>query len=97
MTRPTNHRRAQLAATALKAFAEETGGGGGDEQTLMLDLITDLGHLAASRKLDFVRMAAKAVSVWFHEHKNAKGFPSPQVTVTIAGRRPKCAWTKAYL
>jgi len=95
MTHSTNEQRGRLAATALKAIARKAPWC--DEQMLILDLITDLGHLAASRKYDFVRMAAKAVSVWFHEHKKVHGRPSPQVTITIAGRRPKCAWTKAYL
>ena len=95
MTHPTNVQRRRLAATALKAIAKQAPWC--DEQMLMLYLITDLGHLATSRKLDFVRMVGKAISVWFHEYKNSRGRPSPQVTVTIAGRRPKCAWTKAYL
>jgi len=92
MSRNPNSGRAQLAATALQAFRDEARDDG-DERTLMLDLIADLGHLAATRKFDFARIIAKAVSVWAYECKDPNGIgASPQVTVTIQGHRPKRAW-----
>jgi len=91
MSRNPNSGRAQLAATALQAFRDEAGDD--DERALMLDLIADLGHLAATRRFDFARMIAKAVSVWAYERKDPHGIgASPQVTVTIQGHRPKRAW-----
>ena len=92
MIRGPNSGRAQLAATALQAFRDEAGDDG-DERTLMLDLIADLGHLATTRRFDFTRMIAKAVSVWAYERKDPNGIgASPQVTVTIQGHRPKRTW-----
>jgi len=91
MSRNPNSGRTQLGATALRAFRDEAGGD--DEQTLMLDLIADLGHLAVTRRFDFARMIAKAVSVWAYERKHPDGIgASPQVIVSIAGHRPKRAW-----
>jgi hypothetical protein len=91
MTRGLNTGRARLAATALKAFAEASGGG--DGRTVMLDLIADLGHLASRRGYDFPYTVAKAVSLWAEERKRPDSIDRcPQVTITIEGRRPKRAW-----
>jgi len=92
MTHPTNDERASYAATALNAFRDRIGYD--DEDTSMLDLITDLGHLARSYELDFLRIVAKAVSTWAYERKHPDGAgPSPQVTITIEGRKPTLAWS----
>jgi hypothetical protein len=91
MKRGLNASRARLAAAALKAFAESCGGG--DGRTLMFDLVADLGHLASERGYDFPHIVAKAISVWALERHHPDSIdPSPQVTITIAGRAPKRAW-----
>jgi hypothetical protein len=91
MKADANARRAARAADALKAFRE--GAGADDDLTSISDLIADLGHLAKTSELDFVGLVARALSVWAYERRWPDGCgASPQVTVTIAGRRPKCAW-----
>ena len=91
MSQSTNHYRASYAATALEAFRERVGDD--DEWTSICDLIVDLGHLAKASRLDFVRIAARAISVWAYERRDPDGCGEcPQVTVIVAGRRPKRAW-----
>jgi len=91
MTHPTNDQRAGWARMALNTFRYQVGED--DDRTLILDLITDLGHLAHRRRIDFVSLVARAVSVWAYECKDPDGIgASPQVTVSIAGHRPKRAW-----
>jgi hypothetical protein len=91
MSQHLNLLRARSAAAALEAFRKYDGHD--DDRTSILDLITDLGHLARHYKIDFVQLVAHAVSVWAYECRDPDGAgASPQVTVTIAGRRPKCAW-----
>jgi len=93
MSKALIKQRVRSASTALNAFRHQVGED--DERTLMLDLIADLGHLAARRRLDFLQIAAQAVSAWAYERKSADGAgPSPQVTITVEGRRPKYAWPK---
>jgi len=92
MSRPTNRQRAAYAVAALKAFRHQTGDD--DERTLILDLIADLGHRAARRRLDFLRIVAQAVSAWMYERSDPDGAgPSPQVTITIEARKPTLAWS----
>ena len=92
MSTPTNARRASWAASALQTFRQEVGND--DDRTLILDLITDLGHLAKIHGLDFVAIVARAVSVWAYERRNPDGMGmSPQVTITVADRKPKLAWS----
>jgi hypothetical protein len=96
MNSSINRVRASLAYKALRAFRDA--GGQGDERTLILDLIADLGHLGAERRLDFVRIAAQALGVWAYERKTPEATgPSPQVCVAIAGRAPAYAWPRREL
>ncbi len=89
---PTNEQRAGWAQMALNTFRHQVGND--DDATLILDLITDLGHLARRRDLDFVGITARAVSVWSYERRHPGGVgASPQVTITINGRKPKLAWS----
>jgi len=91
MTHPSNDQRAGWARMALNTFRYQVGED--DDRTLILDLITDLGHLAHRRRIDFVSLVAEAVSVWAYERKHPDGTgASPQVTLTIQGRRPRYAW-----
>ena len=91
MSRAIIEQRVRSASMALDTFRHQAGED--DERTLMLDLIADLGHLAASRRLDFLKIVAQAVSAWAYERKHSDGAdPSPQVTITIEGRKPKRAW-----
>jgi hypothetical protein len=93
MSQHFNPLRARSAAAALEAFRKYDGHD--DDRSSILDLITDLGHLACQCDLDFVQLVAQAVSVWAYERRHPDGAgASPQVTVTIAGRRPRCAWTR---
>lgn len=92
MSTPTNLDRASFAETALQAFRHKVGDD--DDATLILDLITDLGHLAKIRELDFVAITARAVSVWAYERRHPDGMgASPQVAITVGGRKPKLAWS----
>ena len=59
MSQTVNERRAGDAAVALEAFRDHVATD--DERTSMLDLITDLGHLARRCDLDFVQLVAQAV------------------------------------
>jgi hypothetical protein len=91
MTLGLNHTRAGWAGRALDTYRRQVGDN--DDATLIVDLITDLGHLARQRKLDFVHQAARALSVWDYECASPDGIdPGPHVSITIAGRRPKYAW-----
>jgi len=93
MTHPTNDQRAACAQMALNTFRTQVGED--DDATLILDLTTDLGHLACMRRIDFVALVAKAVSVWAYERKHPDGLgASPQVAITVAGRRPTYAWRR---
>ena len=93
MTHPSNDQRAQWAQTALNTFRYQVGED--DDATLILDLITDLGHLASKHRMDFLGLAAQAISVWAYERKHPDGAgESPQVTITIAGQGPKRAWRR---
>jgi len=93
MTHPTNEKRAAWARLALDTFRSQVGDD--DDRTLILDLITDLGHLAQSRRIDFVKLVARAVSVWAYERKHPDGVgASPQAAIAIAGRQPKYAWRR---
>jgi hypothetical protein len=89
-----NRKRAAWAAKALAAFGREVGED--DTRTLIPDLIADLGHLASLRRLDFLRIAAQALSVWAYERKAPEGTgPCPQTCTTFgsneAGRHGKGA------
>lgn len=91
MTHPSNDQRAGWARMALNTF--RTQAGNDDDATLILDLITDLGHLADMRRIEFPSLVARAVSVWAYERRHPDGAgASPQVTLTIQGRRPRYAW-----
>lgn len=91
MSRAIIKQRVRSASIALDAFRHQAGED--DERTLMLDLIADLGHLAARRRLDFVQIVAQAVSAWAYERKHADGAgPSPQVAIAVEGQRPRYAW-----
>lgn len=93
MSSVTNKERASSAALALDAFRQCVGDD--DDNELIQDLICNLGHLASDAKLDFVSLTARAVSNWTYERRHPNGLgASPQVTIAIAGRRAKCAWTK---
>ena len=70
MTHPTNEKRAAWARLALDTFRNQVGED--DDATLILDLITDLGHLARARGIDFVALVARAVSVWAYERKHPR-------------------------
>jgi hypothetical protein len=86
-----NADRATWAEAALRTFCCEVGVD--DECDAVHDLIADLGHYCSQHKLDFVSITARALSVWANECQQPDGTgASPQVTVTIAGRRPKLAW-----
>jgi hypothetical protein len=92
MSVPSNDRRASYAATALAAFRRRAGDD--DDWTSICDLMVDLGHLAKSCGLDFAALAARAVSVWAYERRHPDGSGKcPQVTIAIAGRRPRHAWS----
>ena len=91
MSSTINQNRASYAATALEAFRKRVGDD--DDWTSIGDLIVDLGHLAKTSDLDFVSLVARAISVWAYERRWPDGCgATPQVIVTIAGRRPKSAW-----
>jgi hypothetical protein len=93
MTDPTNHQRADWAASALVSFQYYCWQRGEDDRTLITDLVTDLGHLATERKIDFVEIAAQALSHWAYERKHPNGLgPMPQVCITVEARPPKFAW-----
>jgi hypothetical protein len=65
-----NRERARSAGKALDRYHQAAG----DDRarTLILDLIADLGHLARVSKLDFVRIAAQALSVWRKSRRRRK-------------------------
>ena len=89
---PSNEQRAGWAQVALDAFRQRVGRD--DDATSILDLISDLGHLARTRELDFVAIAARAVSVWAYERRYPNGMgASPQVAITVGNRKPKHAWS----
>lgn len=89
----TNQRRAGWATMALDTFRDQVGED--DDRTLILDLVANLGHLAARRRLDFLQIVAQAVSAWAYERKSLDGAgPSPEVTISIEGHRPKYAWRR---
>jgi hypothetical protein len=88
-----NHKRANWGRRALDAFRRQVGGD--DDGTLILDLITDLGHLARQRQLHFVALVARAVSVWLAEVKAPEGVdPGPQVSIRVERRRPVYAYRR---
>ncbi len=93
MTDPTNHHRADWAASALVSFQYYCWQQGEDDETLITDLIIDLGHLARERRFDFLKIVARAVSHWAYERKHPNGLgPTPQVWLTIEGRTATRAW-----
>jgi hypothetical protein len=82
-----NQKRAGWAQSALDRFRQQVGDD--DEASLILDLITDLGHLAQRHQLDFLRLPARAISVWTAEAREPDGIdPGPQVSISVPGRRP---------
>lgn len=88
---PSNPDRADWAEYALTAFSSQTGAD--CDMYAVHDLIADLGHYCSRHRLDFVSIAARAISAWAYERKHPNGLgSSPQVTVAIEGRASKRAW-----
>jgi hypothetical protein len=86
----TNRDRAAWAEYALTAFSSQTGADLGRDA--VHDLIADLGHYAVTRRLDFAKIVALAVSTWAYERKHADDIGScPQVAISIAGHPTKYA------
>jgi hypothetical protein len=90
MSIPSNFQRAHWAAVALEAFREQVGRD--DEATSAQDLICDLGHYCRLRDLDFLRIAARGISMWCAESDDPDGFrldPGPDVSIAVAGGTPR--------
>jgi hypothetical protein len=81
--------RAGYARLALETFERQVGRG--DRTTLILDLITDLGHLASKHRIEFLGLVSQAIGIWAYEHMHPDGGgETPRVTISIDGWRPKC-------
>jgi len=82
--------RADYARAALEAFERQVGRG--DRYTLILDLITDLGHLASKHRIEFLGLISQAIGIWAYERMHPDGDGEmPRVTISIDGYRPKHA------
>jgi hypothetical protein len=78
-----NRNRAGWAAVAVTAFRHETGITD-DDETAILDLISDLGHLADKLNIDFIALVSRALSYWRLEQKFPNSIEAgPSVHIVI--------------
>ncbi len=94
-----NRERAQWAETAMRAFAAEVGLRDDDDQTILHDLLADVGRYCDRNNLDFTPVVADAISCWCVERDDPDDCdigPGPQVSILIHGReRPNRTWRQA--
>ena len=94
-----NRERAQWAQHALETFSRETRMDGEDAETILHDLICNLGHYCCVNDLDFIRIAADAISCWCVERSDPDDNdigPGPRVSILIPGRKaPMRAWRQS--
>jgi len=88
MTRSINTQRACLAAAALDAFQRTIREP--DSETAFADLISDLGHLAKKRKLDYMAVLRRGIRAWAYEESKPHGLgKSPTVSIRVGTTRTK--------
>ncbi len=94
MSRALNTQRAGWAASGLTVFQRTIGEL--DNETAIVDLIADLGHLAKKHNLDYMEILRRGIRAWAYEERDPNELGTlPSVSIRIGLIRPRPSQLRA--